>query len=320
MSSILTKIGIRPTAKEAREEREAIKAYRQKEIQGLKDLKATISVVAKDKARKEDIEHANSLISSYISKIQTSSEEEIDLIIENDVPGLRSFVAAFEIRMTISELATRLVTTALDVSADAKKILLSFAEDINKWLAVADNYWIGEDGAKQYYSGVRRAIIVRLATGDKTRREVKTIGSALGFSADEITSALSTPEVARSKEYEGPSPLKVAITVFLATIAIGIAITGGMLAANDAIFRPIPFRLLNFLYGTVFCFITLPFYFVRWIRGTAPKYYSMLPLVPMAGEPSSFIGKIVAMFFSYKEDAYFSEAKAMWTAQRGSML
>ena len=90
------------------------------------------------------------------------------------------------------------------------------------------------------------------------------------------------------------------MTAFLMFLGLSVFLTAGTLAANDAISRPILFRILNFIYGGVFFIITYIYYGYRWWKGTAPQFYALLPITTW--QPNSKFMKILMGWFTYIPD------------------
>jgi hypothetical protein len=316
-----------PTAKEAREERAALKAYRAKEVQALKDIRAGLAAEPAAKVAKQDAERLETRIAALIADIQAKPEAEADLLLEAAKPEIESLrsslprrAAMMEVRLSLGSAAAA-KPAAMDEKTHTalQPYLTKYAGKIDSWLAAKENYWLGPDAVSAALAALGREAVTDVgAAGYMT--STTYIGGLFRLSAQEIQAAATAPQVIKAMKYEGPSPVKLGLSVFLGTLVVAVATAGGMLAANDAIFRPLPFRLLNFIYGTAFFFITLPFYFVRWLRGTAPKYYSLLPLYPIATAPQGTLARIAANFFSYVEDDYFRGARDIWLAQRREMV
>jgi hypothetical protein len=95
---------------------------------------------------------------------------------------------------------------------------------------------------------------------------------------------------------------------FMMLIYILIAMYGGHLAANEAIGYNLPFRLLSFIYGTIFFFIVIPMslYNTYWLN-ILPKYYTYLPLSTY--EPKSDLAILFLGGFCYKEDQIAIDAR-----------
>jgi hypothetical protein len=88
---------------------------------------------------------------------------------------------------------------------------------------------------------------------------------------------------------------------FMTLILILVMLYGGHLAANDSIGYKVPFRLLSFLYGSIFFFIEIPKMLIRkYLYQIQPKYYTYLPVStyqPLGDLEILFLGG-----FCYKED------------------
>jgi hypothetical protein len=110
----------------------------------------------------------------------------------------------------------------------------------------------------------------------------------------------------RYKEAEEPVEISAApligtfMTAFLVFLGLSVFLTAGTLAANDSIFRPVPFRILNFIYGGIFFIITYIYYAYRWWKGTAPQFYALLPITTW--QPDSAFMKFIMGWFTYIPD------------------
>jgi hypothetical protein len=110
----------------------------------------------------------------------------------------------------------------------------------------------------------------------------------------------------RYKEAEEPVEINAGplvgtfMTAFFVFLGLSVFLTAGTLTANDSISRPVPFRILNFIYGGLFFIITYIYYAYRWWKGTAPTFYSLLPLTTW--QPESPIMKLLFGWFSYVPD------------------
>jgi hypothetical protein len=139
---------------------------------------------------------------------------------------------------------------------------------------------------------------VKDAEAAKAKAEAKA--AADKKESDEAAAALA----ARSKF----SPRKLAynaangiLKAFLILFVIGIAFYGGHIVANKAIGYSVPFRILTFLYGSIFSFWIIPksLYDV-YAKGEILPYYSFLPLV--AYEPAGIIEQFFIGAFCYNEN------------------
>jgi hypothetical protein len=88
-------------------------------------------------------------------------------------------------------------------------------------------------------------------------------------------------------------------------------ILGGSLAANSAIHRPIPYRVLFFLYGAfpLFVFPVLLYFLIQRVRCGPLPMYGLLPVLcttPEIEEGNNFFTALLRGPFTYYEDANIS--------------
>ncbi len=99
--------------------------------------------------------------------------------------------------------------------------------------------------------------------------------------------------------------LGIALTV---AIVFALGLTGASLLANEAVARPVPFRILYFIFGFLFCIPVILFYIGRTFMGHPPYYASyLLPLYsydPLKEDHSSFFESLVW----FKENAVIRDA------------
>jgi hypothetical protein len=107
---------------------------------------------------------------------------------------------------------------------------------------------------------------------------------------------------------------KVVLTCFL----IVLMLVSGMLCANDAIGREIQYRVLYFFYGALGFVFVLPYYVYRWLSGTAPKIYRLLPLFTAVSETS--LGRFLWYPFTYVEDSVASKAQTQFLEKAAKMV
>jgi hypothetical protein len=86
-------------------------------------------------------------------------------------------------------------------------------------------------------------------------------------------------------------------STFVRAFTIGLALWGGTLAANDAIWRNRGYRVVNFIYGSVFFFVTLPYYIYRYFKNSSPTLFALLPLTTY--QPQTMMEKIIYGLFWY---------------------
>jgi lipopolysaccharide export LptBFGC system permease protein LptF len=84
---------------------------------------------------------------------------------------------------------------------------------------------------------------------------------------------------------------------FLIALFIAFGLTGGSLLSNEAIARPVPYRILYFIFGFLFSIPVIIFYIGRTFMGHPPYYAAyLLPLYsydPLKEDHSSFFESLV---------------------------
>jgi len=78
------------------------------------------------------------------------------------------------------------------------------------------------------------------------------------------------------------SILNTALSVFFSLLTIFCILISASLAVNLNIYKPVPFRILYAIYGSLFPYIVLPYVLLyRWMYlGKRPQYYGFLPFIP----------------------------------------
>lgn len=78
------------------------------------------------------------------------------------------------------------------------------------------------------------------------------------------------------------SIFSTALKTFFTLLIIFLLLLGASFAVNLNIYKPVPFRILYAIYGTLFALIVVPYtIFYRWIYlGKRPKYYGFMPMIP----------------------------------------
>ena len=89
----------------------------------------------------------------------------------------------------------------------------------------------------------------------------------------------------------------------LIVMLIFLCLLAGSLAANDAISRSSPLRVVSFIYAAIpfYTPFALIYYLYRYFKGTYPKYYNFLPVTTYKST-NKFVG-ILLWAFTYIEDA-----------------
>ena len=95
---------------------------------------------------------------------------------------------------------------------------------------------------------------------------------------------------------------------FLVALFIALGLTGGSLLSNEGIARPVPYRVLYFIFGFLFSIPVIVFYIGRTFMGYPPYYAAyLLPLYsydPLKEDHSSFFESLVW----FKENAVVRDA------------
>ena len=100
----------------------------------------------------------------------------------------------------------------------------------------------------------------------------------------------------------------IAIQVVSSLLYVTFCLVAGMLCANDAIGREIPYRVLYFIYGFIFAPVVLIYYLYKWYNDDAPKIYRLLPIYTTVSDNT--LGQYFFYPFTYKEDKMAMDAYA----------
>lgn len=100
--------------------------------------------------------------------------------------------------------------------------------------------------------------------------------------------------------------LNNAINFFNTFLMITLAVVSGMLSANDAIGREWPYRILYFIYGSLFFPIMLLYYLYMWFIGKAPRIYTLLPIRTVQSITS--LARFLLFPITYKPDEFSKKA------------
>jgi len=106
--------------------------------------------------------------------------------------------------------------------------------------------------------------------------------------------------------------IKNIVSSFFIFLFILFAIYSGHLAANDAIGRDIQYRILYFIYGTIFAPFVCLYYIIQVMRGESVKSYAILPI--REGEVPNGLEGFFLSFISYIPDAEVSTKRAKYIA------
>lgn len=105
-------------------------------------------------------------------------------------------------------------------------------------------------------------------------------------------------------------------SIFRKVIGILLGILAASLAVNLNLYKHWPYRILYAVFGYFYWYLVIPYvYLYRWFwLGKQPKFYSLLPLVPLR-----FENRYVAQFYSwlsYKPDDEIESQKEWLTWQK----
>jgi hypothetical protein len=66
------------------------------------------------------------------------------------------------------------------------------------------------------------------------------------------------------------------VNAFWIALVLAFAVLGGSLAANEAVIRPLPFRILYFIYGFIFFPFVILFFVFRYFLLNKPPYFASI--------------------------------------------
>jgi hypothetical protein len=112
--------------------------------------------------------------------------------------------------------------------------------------------------------------------------------------------------------------LSTALSTFFTMLFIVFFLIGGTLAANDAIGRPLMYRILYFIYGGIFFPVTIMYYIYRWFMGTAPNIYRMIPV--WTTPSTTTLGRFFLFPFTYTEDKAAKDAYIDYMKQAADLV
>lgn len=106
--------------------------------------------------------------------------------------------------------------------------------------------------------------------------------------------------------------------VIIALLYVTLALVAGMLCANDSIGRSVQYRVLYFIYGAIFAPIILIYYLYRWMSGSAPRIYRLLPITTI--EPTTDLGKFFLFPFLFEPDTTSIELGAKFVSESANAV
>lgn len=91
-----------------------------------------------------------------------------------------------------------------------------------------------------------------------------------------------------------------AVNTITILFLVMLFLVGGMLAANAAIGRPYPYRILYFIYGGLGSPFVILYFLYQWFLGAAPKIYTLLPIFTTVSDTT--LGRMLFFPFTYAPD------------------
>jgi hypothetical protein len=248
-----------------------------------------------------------------LNEIMTNREAvsvEVKRIIQTDGPKRE----LYNIITTIPIISDKLlVDKQIDNTQDEKLKTLSQQED--KWYKKNSNTATPIDISQEMIK-INDTIVEIVPDSEIRGLITNEFEKVKGLPPSDLTSLVNKTESStRAKRDtqvdigEGVSTItRTATEIFTATLLIGFCIYAGSLAANFAICRPIPYRILYFIYGSIPYFaplVALYALYIRITKGPIP-YYGVLPV---SVEPGiTRLGKLLWYPFYYIPDNNAIEA------------
>ena len=137
---------------------------------------------------------------------------------------------------------------------------------------------------------------------NKTKTNVPKVNSQKDL--DKLEKDLEESEKAEKSVFSLRRMIGTITTAAFSTISIlflvMLFLVGGMLAANAAIGRPYPYRILYFFYGGLGSPFIILYSLYQWFFGTAPKIYTLLPIFTTVSDTT--LGRVLFFPFTYVPD------------------
>lgn len=253
----------------------------------------------------------------YLSNNSNTSQKTIETWLDKANNSLDIIINGLIIRTALLQIVDILQTTVktqqtiqtYTLTDNDKKVMLAAAEQLN------DYYNNNPTKTKQEYLTKIAAILSTLQSRSPIFE--KYIETLLLSSPEyiEILNALKAKKggtVLKSTDILLADRLKKTISsAFVQAVIIGLMLWAGTLAANDAIWRNRGYRIVNFIYGSLFFFIVLPYYIYRYFKGTSPTLFALLPLTTY--EPQTMMEKIIyGLFWYIPNERYENNLVCLW--------
>jgi len=266
------------------------------------------------RANARDAEILNKLFEEqrkYLSQNTNTSQKTIEDTLAKSNNKIDTIVNGLTVRTALLQLIEIFETTIKSqptinnkaLTDSDKRALLDAADALGKF------YNANQEGTKDIYLKAIVDILITLRSKNAIFDEYLTTILAAGPEYADIVRAIrsrSAGVVAKPTNVIlwGSLFKKISIT-FITALIVGLALWGGTLAANDAIFRSKGYRVLNFIYGSIFCVFVLPYYLLRYFKGAAPTLFALLPLTTY--QPQSIFEKLIYGLFWYIENKPYEE-------------
>ena len=254
---------------------------------------------------------------TYISKNTNTSQKTVEEELAKSNNRIDIIVNGLVIRTALLQLIEIFETTVKSqpsingklLTDTDKRALLDAAGALGKF------YNANQEATKQTYLGAIADVLTTLRSKNPIFDQYITTALAAGPEYSDIVQTLKSRKLGVVTQ---PSDVilwdrlfKKISTTFITALIVGLALWAGTLAANDAIFRSKGYRVLNFIYGSVFFIVVLPYYLFRYFKGAAPTLFALLPLTTY--QPQSMFEKLIYGLFWYIENTkYETELRKRW--------
>lgn len=258
-------------------------------------------------------------LEAYFNTHRTQKESALDVQLVkrltpiNDIIGALGprtvvgwMVATFDAQVTAGAVGSHKLTE------EETKLLKKYADEVRSF------YVSNPSGTKTaYLKTAVNYLKAYMALGPAFAQVASPVLEwAISIDVKHAMNSVAGPvEAAKPPQSIWAQVLKAFLSGIVAAVMIGFFILCGTFAANDAITRPRPYRVLNFIYGALGNVITLLYYIYRYF--TAPvKRFAVIPLIELdpGYQYTSFMDKILKMWFHYIPDPVYEDVlKQRWS-------
>jgi hypothetical protein len=240
---------------------------------------------------------------TYLSDNTNTSQKNIETWFDKSNNSLDSIIKGLIIRTALIQIVDIFQTTvktqatiqAYPLTDNDKKILLNAAEQLITY------YNNNPTKTKQeYLTKIASILSILQAHSPVFEKYIETIL----LSSPEYIEIVNAVKAKKGGTVLKPTDIllgdrlkKSIASTFVQAVIIGLALWAGTLAANDAIWRNRGYRVVNFIYGSLFFFIALPYYIYRYFKKSSPTLFALLPLTTY--QPQTMMEKIIYGLFWY---------------------